>query len=149
MHFTSNGGTLVLEACAGLFDRDGLLRSHSKLLATWPVSKIMGLTRYSKLKSAGTICRGAEIYRGLQKQCVSVCEDDVDILATFSDGEPAVCQRAAGEGTVIWVGTFCASAPRNTADEVSPVTRWAANRDTPRLANCPHRKGPSSDCTGR
>jgi hypothetical protein len=79
--FARRGGTVILEACAGLFDETGSLRSDSKLLGDLVGLKLHG---------------------------VDCCE-------------------------LIWVGTFCASAPRNAAGEVSPVTRWAYKQGY----NCP------------
>ena len=68
--------------------------------------------------------RGAKFFGGLQRQYVSVCEDDVDILATFSDGEPAVCKRPIGQGAVAWIGTYC-SLSQQKVKVSSPLTRWA------------------------
>jgi hypothetical protein len=125
IRFARSGGTLILEACAGLFDETGLLRSHSKLLGDLAGLKLHGVDSYGQTEIRWKDLPGEKFIGVLQKQLVSVCADDVDVLARFSDGEPAVCKRAAGEGVVIWVGAFCASAPRNAAAEVSPVTRWA------------------------
>ena len=126
--FARMGGTLILEACAGLFDETGLLRSDSRLLGDLVGLKLDGVDCCEKIEVRWNDLPGEKFIGVLQRQLVSVCADGVDVLARFSDGEPAVCKRAAGKGTVIWVGTFCASAPRNAAGEVSPVTRWACKQ---------------------
>jgi beta-galactosidase GanA len=128
MRFAREGGLLVVEACAGLFDQTGLLQPDSKLFSELAGLKQNGVDCCEQIVIYWVDQPEAKFTGVLQKQSVSICGDGVDILATFSDGEPAVCQRAAGEGTVIWVGTFCASAPPNTASEVSPVTRWACKQ---------------------
>ena len=125
MFFARTGGTLILEACAGLFDETGLLRSHSRLLDDLVGLKLHGVDCCEQIEIRWNDLPGEKFIGVLQRQLVSVCADGVEVLARFSDGDPAVCKRAAGEGTVIWVGTFCASAPQNPAGEVSPVTRWA------------------------
>jgi beta-galactosidase GanA len=129
MHFTSNGGTLVLEACAGLFDQAGLLRPHSKLLRELAGLKQIEVDRCDSLEIAWNDLqyRGAKFFGGLQRQYVSVCEDDVDILATFSDGEPAVCKRRIGQGAVAWIGTYC-SLSQQKVKIYSPLTRWACQQ---------------------
>jgi hypothetical protein len=127
--FTSKGGTLVLEACAGLFDQTGLLRLYSKLLRELAGLKQIGVDRCDSLEIAwnDSQYRGAKFFGGLQRQYVSVCEDDVDILAIFSDGEPAVCKRPIGQGAVAWIGTYC-SLSQQKAKTSSPLTRWACQQ---------------------
>jgi hypothetical protein len=122
--FAKMGGILILEACAGLFDETGLLRSDSRLLGDLVGLKVDGVDCCEKIEIRWNDLPGEKFIGMLQRQLVSVRADDVDVLARFPNGEPAVCKRAAGNGTVIWVGTFCASVPRNTS-KASPVTRWA------------------------
>ena len=53
--------------------------------------------------------------------------NDVEVLATFLDGKPAVWERQYGKGRVIWMGTFCSLAvqPGGLCPSGDAVTRWA------------------------
>jgi hypothetical protein len=60
---------------------------------------------------------------------------DVEVLATFLDGKPAICHRRHGKGLGIWIGTFCSLAVQ--AGSVCPsgavVTRWAVPGGYPEI----------------
>jgi len=50
----------------------------------------------------------AKRFIGFQyRQDVDIMRNDVEVLATFLDGRPAVCERQYGKGRVIWMSTFC------------------------------------------
>lgn len=111
VRFVEQGGTLVSEACPGLYRPDGLLEQGSRAL-----KRLFGLehkdiegTRqwgrteawWENQEAAGNCVFGGRFYR----QTV-LADNDVTVLARFEDGEPAVTRRRLRKGTAVWIGTY-------------------------------------------
>jgi hypothetical protein len=105
---------LVAEACTGLFDEHGLLRSSSLLLEQVIGVKQRAVDRVDRVDivwEAGEQESVPRRFLGCQyRQDVDIMQEDVQVLATFLDGKPAVCQRRHGKGLGIWIGAFCSLA---------------------------------------
>jgi beta-galactosidase GanA len=129
-HFVGEGGTLIAEACIGLFDDRGLLRS-SLLLDQVIGVKPCAVDRVDQVDlvwKAGEPESVARHFVGLQyRQDVEIMRKDVEVVGTFPDGKPAVCQRRHGKGLGIWIGTFCSLAVQagGLCPSGAAVTRWA------------------------
>jgi hypothetical protein len=122
----SDGTTLVVEACTGLFDETGLLREAPRLL-----EQVAGLER-PEIDSQDWIdlfwveSNQPKFTGRFYRQNFSAWADDVKILASFSDGRPAIFQREVGAGLIIWICSFCSVAARSEARVGGlPITRWA------------------------
>jgi beta-galactosidase GanA len=125
IEFVNSGGTLVIEAATGLFDQTGTIQtglieeiaglkgrvveSHDWIPVQWTASN------HSRGKFVGRYYK--QFFRSLAS--------DVEVLAYFQTGEPAVCWRAVGQGRLVWVGTLCAAANIDDATGSRPITRWA------------------------
>ena len=122
----SDGTTLVVEACTGLFDEGGLLRESPRLL-----EQVAGLDR-PEIDSQDSIdlfwveSSQSKFTGRFYRQDFSAWADDVKILASFSDGRPAIFQREVGTGLIIWICSLCSVAARSDARAAGlPTTRWA------------------------
>jgi len=104
--FVKKGGTLIGEACPGLYDEAGLLeQSGSALEVLFNLShvEVQGIKDWGEVKvglADGTPITG-RFYRQLARPA-----EGVKILAAFSDGEPAITEYRHGKGKAIWVGTY-------------------------------------------
>jgi hypothetical protein len=137
--FVEEGGTLVVEACTGLFDEHGLLQS-SLLLDKVVGVKARAVDRVDRVElvwKAGEPEAVANCFVGFQyRQDVDVISSDVEVLATFLDGKPSVCERQYGKGLVIWMGTFCSLAVQpggGLCPSGDLVTRWAIPAGYPEI----------------
>jgi beta-galactosidase GanA len=130
-HFVEEGGTLISEACPGLYDERGVLKQSAKLLY-----RVLGLGQQAvdrtervelvwKPEQASSL--DSSFFGSLYRHTVSRLEQDVEVLACFTDGMPAVCRRPFGKGVGIWIGTFLSLTVEADLDSrsVSAITRWA------------------------
>ena len=129
-HFVEKGGTLVVEACTGLFDEHGLLRSSLLLEQALGLNQraVDQADRVDLVWKAVEREPVAKRFVGFQyRQDVDIMRNDIEVLATYLDGKPAVCERQYGKGRVIWMGTFCSLAvqPGGLCSSGDAVTRWA------------------------
>ena len=105
--FVEAGGTLVSEACPGLFDETGVLRGESAFL-----NLVLGLSgqeldafdRVDIEPGAAPIRFSGRHYR----QDFGAIRPGTGILACYSDGRPAVFERRFGRGLAVLAGTFAA-----------------------------------------
>lgn len=115
--FVKQGGTLVCEACPGLYHTDGLLdqeQTFLKKIFGIQHEEVQGLPGWGEIKiEEGTV---EEFTGRFYRQCVSA-ETDVRVLASFSDGKPAFTERMYGKGTAVWLGTYSAYHYEHTRDE--------------------------------
>lgn len=125
--FVEAGGTLVGEACPGLYREDGLLEQSGAVL-----KKLFGLRHveieaapgwgetHAAWKASGD-CFAGRLYRQVVKRT-----KDVAVLAEFEDGTPAVTEYRYGRGRAVWVGTYPAFQFAQTQDASAAelITRW-------------------------
>ena len=129
--FVENGGTLVSEACPGLYREDGLLEQRAEAL-----KKLFGL-RHVEIEAApdgGAVNAiwlasgeplGGQLYRQTVKPGRSV-----SVLAQFEDGAPAVTEYHYGQGRAVWIGTYAANRFDRTKDDADAdvITRWMVSQ---------------------
>lgn len=106
VRFVERGGTLVSEACPGLYRPDGLLdQKGTALMRLFGLShrEIQGMPGWGMVTARledGTVFAG-KWYRQLVKP-----GRDVRVLARFEDREAAVTERLLGKGRAVWIGTY-------------------------------------------
>jgi beta-galactosidase GanA len=138
--FVEKGGTLVSEACPGLFDERGVLKQSGTLL-----HRVLGLGQQVvdraekveliwKPEHAGSL--DTSFCGSLYRHTVNHLESDVEVLACFVDGTPAMCRRPFGEGVGIWIGTFLSLAVEADLDSrsIRGITRWSIAGGYPEIA---------------
>ncbi|MDY0289849.1 MAG: beta-galactosidase [Sphaerochaeta sp.] len=113
--FVQQGGTLILEACAGLYHETGELDFGGTFLLD-----MMGLEHreVQAIPEKGdlAVIAGEKTIEGtLYRQLVTETKEGV-CSGRFPDGEPAVKTRSLGLGTVIWVGSFISLSYENSGD---------------------------------
>jgi beta-galactosidase GanA len=125
--FVMGGGTLVVEACTGLFDHTGLLQPRSPLFEEAGGLKNQVVDSLDRLEV--TWADSGQTKKGFSgryyRQTFNFREKDVEVLASFENGEPAVCLRRSGKGTIVWIGTLCSIAGQTRFTEERPMTKWA------------------------
>ena len=119
-----------MEACTGFFDEHGLLRSSLLLEQALGLNQraVDQADRVDLVWKAVEREPVAKRFVGFQyRQDVDIMRNDIEVLATYLDGKPAVCERQYGKGRVIWMGTFCSLAvqPGGLCPSGDAVTRWA------------------------
>jgi beta-galactosidase GanA len=126
------GTTVVVEACTGLFDATGTLRSAPRSLeetAGLAQPEITSL-EFSELRWTDPGCPKPSFTGRFYRQDFFSRAKDVEIIAEFSDGRPAIYCRPVGLGKIVWVCSLCSVAAREQAvrSQSSPITRWACER---------------------
>ncbi|MDD4850514.1 MAG: beta-galactosidase [Gemmiger sp.] len=125
--FAKAGGTLVCEACPGLYREDGLLEQNATVL-----KKLFGL-RHVEIEAipdgeqvhaiwhGNGECFSGQLYRQVVKE-----KSGVNILAKFEDGTPAVTEYICGKGRAVWIGTYPAYRFEQSKDPAAAdaITRW-------------------------
>ncbi|RKP48922.1 hypothetical protein D7Z26_21435 [Cohnella endophytica] len=105
--FAASGGTLVLEACAGMYDEQGTIRGRSL------VHELFGLEALEvsiedrvdwEWTDAHETIRAATGARYRQEMMGTA--ERIEVTGHYADGSPAVCRTRHGEGEVVWVGTL-------------------------------------------
>ncbi len=108
--FVEEGGTLVSEACPGLYREDGAVDFESRALG-----ELFGLD-HKEIQAApewGEItaewknvpwARGT--FTGRFYRQLVIPKEECRILAQFPDGEPAVVLRNLGRGQAVWIGMY-------------------------------------------
>jgi beta-galactosidase GanA len=123
--FVHEGGTLISEACPGLYEESGLLDLQCgiiKRLFNIGHVELRALSGNStapvRLCSAGS---GNVSFSGVwYRQIVSPGEGTA-VLGRFDDGEAALIEYAHGKGRAIWIGTYPAACFEISADRASGV----------------------------
>lgn len=103
--FVRRGGTLILEACAGLYHANGEIDLQGTFL-----QEMMGLEHKEvqaipENNDLSVITESTTIQGFLYRQLVTD-EHAQACSGRFSDGEPAVIQKSLGLGKIIWIGSF-------------------------------------------
>ncbi|MBV8970336.1 MAG: beta-galactosidase, partial [Verrucomicrobia bacterium] len=123
------GTTVVVEACTGLFDATGTLRSAPRSLeeAAGLAAPEIGGVEFCELHWTDRDYPEPTFTGRFYRQDFSSRAQDVEILAQFSDGRPAIYRRQIELGKIVWVCSLCSVAARGQAvrPSSSPVTRWA------------------------
>lgn len=104
--FVENGGTLVSEACPGLYRPDGLLEQEGRALRRLfglGHREIVGIRDWGTVKARFE--NGSEFSGKWYRQLVEPGQD-VHVLARFEDGEAAVTECLFGKGRAVWIGTY-------------------------------------------
>lgn len=104
--FIEGGGTLIGEACPGIYDVAGLLEPSGRVLR-----RLFNLAHVEVqgMKDWGTVeatLPGGESFTGRFYRQIAIPGANAKILARFSDGEPAVVECRRGKGKAIWIGTY-------------------------------------------
>ncbi len=142
--FLSHGGTLVSEACPGLYRKDGLLEQECESLRRlFHVEhvEVQGLKDWGEV---GISLRSGNHLTGrFYRQLVDVAAD-VEILGSFDDGRPAVTSCRQGAGLAIWIGSYPSYHFEHTGDPstgnflcdlLDPIGYAELNRLNVRLAS--------------
>ncbi len=143
--FVERGGTLVAEACPGLYRPDGLLDQESAALNRifgLEHREIQAMPEWGEVtahwieeaeaqrtdRADGSGARSPQPFTGLFYRQLVIPGPEARVLAAFEDGEPAVTERMLGEGRAIWIGTFpsCRYERWEEADEGTRdlLTKW-------------------------
>ena len=108
--FVEQGGTLISEACPGLYHTDGLLRQDQSVITRLfgvrhrEVQGIEGWGDTDIVLSESKVLTG-RFYREL----VDVMAEDVSVLGRFRDGEVAITEYRKGKGRAILIGSYISS----------------------------------------
>lgn len=125
--FVEAGGTLVSEACPGLYRENGILEQRSEAL-----HRLFNLTHLeieaspdwgavtARWLDCDTTFTG-RLYRQIVKP-----GRGVSVLAAFEDGAPAVTEYRCGLGRAVWIGTYVSNAfeTLHNPSSAEVVTRW-------------------------
>lgn len=133
--FVSGGGTLVVEACPGLFDERGVIGKDRRFM-----EEVFGLGR-PEIDSLGRVAvrwlegEGLEFSGRYYRQDFQALRPGVRRLGVFEDGRPAVTERDFGGGRAVWVGTFPSLAVSLDQDAGSAgfICRWMRPAGYPQL----------------
>lgn len=118
IEFVKAGGTIIAQACPGLFDEAALLDQKSLLL-----KELFGLQHIdieatpdwgevtANLQDSGKSFNGM-----LYRQVVRPIDNSVKVQAEFEDGHPAITEKRLGKGKAVWIGTFCSYYYHKTSD---------------------------------
>jgi beta-galactosidase GanA len=127
INFIKRGGTLVIEAGTGLFDQTGTIQPETSLLEEFGGLRGQIVESHDQIEVQWTATNDfpSKFFGRYYKQFFNSLGPDVQVLAHFETGEPAVCSRTVGEGRIVWIGTFCAAANTEDAGDARPITEWA------------------------
>jgi beta-galactosidase GanA len=129
--FVICGGTLVVEACPGLFDEHGIVREDTSFL-----QEVFGLSgqevdheiliRVQYLSEVDRHKTQIPFSGRYYRQEFNSIQRDTRVICHFEDGRPAVFQHACGPGQAVLVGTFVAAAVALNQDKGSSnfIARW-------------------------
>jgi beta-galactosidase GanA len=104
--FAAGGGTLVSEACPGLYDEAGLLEQSCAAL-----ERLFGLghVEVQGIKDWGEVAavlNDGKSFSGRFYRQITAPKAESAVLARFADGEPAAIERPMGKGRTVWIGTY-------------------------------------------
>lgn len=105
--FVFRGGTLVSEACPGLYREDGMLEQEGYALETLFGVKhreIQGMPEWGPVSVWQK--DGRRLFTGELYRQVVTCGSLVTVLAEFNDGEAALIEHVYGQGKAVWIGTY-------------------------------------------
>lgn len=113
--FVTAGGTLISEACPGLYDEAGLLNQDCGIIKRlFNVNHVEVQALAANIEISASFSTGS--FKGLwYRQLVSPGEG-VITRASFADGAPALTEYRQGKGKAVWMGTFSAACFETSAD---------------------------------
>jgi len=115
--FAAAGGTLVLEACAGMYDANGTIRERSLVHELFGVAALeVSVDDRVEWEWAAESGQVVEASGARYRQDMMGTADGIEVTGHFPDGGPAVCRIARGKGTVVWTGTLPSVAARRFGD---------------------------------
>jgi beta-galactosidase GanA len=116
--FVEAGGTIITEACPGMFNEEALLDTKSRLLKELFALQHIDLQASSDWgEITAKWLDSRECFKGTHyRQIVRPLDNSVKVLAEFNDGKPAVTERSYGKGKAIWIGTFSSFYYHQTGD---------------------------------
>lgn len=125
--FVEAGGTLVSEACPGLYREDGMLEQRCDALRELFHLRHLDIEASPDwgAVTARWLEDGTPIMGCLYRQVVKP-DEDVRVLAVFEDGAPAVTECRLGLGRAVWIGTYVSNAFETLRDPSSAkaILRW-------------------------
>ena len=106
--FVSAGGTLISEACPGLYDDSGLLDQESKCL-----NRLFNLD-HVEVQALGTSSRlevslPQTCFRGLWYRQLVKAGKGVTTRGAFADAAPALTEYRMGKGKAVWICSYPAA----------------------------------------
>lgn len=108
--YVKNGGTLVSEACPGLYRPDGLLDQEAHALNELFGAEHKEIQALKKDQQVTihwkTDLKEEKDIHGMFYRQLIIPGQDAQVLAEFEDGEPAVISRKIGSGQAVWIGTY-------------------------------------------
>ena len=105
--FVEQGGTLVSEACPGLYHTDGLLRQDQKKLeALFGVRhrEVRGIEDWGKTDIV--ISENLVLTAWFYRELTDIVSDSVSVIGRFRDGENAITEFRKGKGRSILIGSY-------------------------------------------
>ncbi len=117
--FICEGGTLISEACPGLYRKDGLLnQGDESLKRLFHVEhvEVQGLKDWGEVEIS--LQSGKRLTGRFYRQLVRVA-DDVTVLGRFADSEPAVAECRRGAGRAVWIGSYPSYHFEHTGDSAT------------------------------
>jgi len=116
--FAAGGGTLVLEACAGMYDERGTIRERSLVHDLFGVEALeVSIEDRVAWEWADAAGRPVAAAGARYRQDMMGTASRIDVAGHFPDGGPALCRIAHGSGTVVWTGTLPSVAYRRFGDD--------------------------------
>lgn len=120
--FVERGGTVVAEACPGLYDETGKLDERTRALRQLfglAHVELQGLKEGARVSAEGG--EGVAFVGSLYRQVVAP-EENVLLKAVFADGYPALTERRLGKGKAVWLGSFVAMLNAKTRQRATEET---------------------------
>ena len=116
--FVSSGGTLISEACPGLYDETGLLDQNCRIINS--LFNLDHVEIQSITEKTGNLasCASAS-FKGLWYRQLVKAGEGVLIKGLFPDGVPALTEYRRGKGRAVWIGTYPAACFENSRDSLT------------------------------
>jgi beta-galactosidase GanA len=117
--FVLNGGTLISEACPGLYQDTGLLDQQCGILKQlFHVNHVEIQSLPEHTSAEVTLPSGASFSGAYYRQLVTL--DDTTVAGGFfEDGSIAVAEYRHGKGKAVWIGTYPAAYFEINADKAT------------------------------
>jgi len=113
--FVHRGGTLILEACAGLYFENGELDLQGTFLYEMTGLEHKEVQAIAESSDLAMITGNNTIKGALYRQLVTDPQEGI-CSGRFSDGEPALIMKSLGLGKVIWLGSFISLSYETNSD---------------------------------
>lgn len=114
--FVQRGGTLILEAGAGLYRANGEIDLQQQALSELMSVRHVEIQAAPENQAIDIKTTHGTVKGSLYRQLVA-SDDTYACEGMFEDGQCAIITRQAGKGNVIWVGSFLSLLYETTGDE--------------------------------